>query len=149
MLKKDLTKEYPRSVYDKILGVVMLARTVDKGAAAANGLVGEYRYECPMDQAIFSFLGVDGETLLEAIKKANSEADVVAFLKPYVDKKSAAEIAQFNEGFLAGAPQPGSESEEYFLDLRNSVAPDRTDVTRWADLLDLDEKRPVPQRVPA
>jgi hypothetical protein len=29
------------------------------------------------------------------------------------------------------------------------VAPDRTDVTSWADLLDLDEKRPVPQRVAA
>jgi hypothetical protein len=35
---------------------------------------------------------------------------------------------------------------EYFLKLRNEAAPDRTDVTTWADLLDLDEKRTVPKR---
>ena len=148
MLKKDLTKEFPRSVHDQVLGVVMLGRTIDKGAAFANGLVGEYNYDCPMDQAIFSFLGVDGNALLDAIKKANSEADVLAFLKPYVDKKSA-EIATFNKEFLARRPEPGSESEEYFLELRNAAAPGRTDVTTWADLLDLDEKRVVPQRTAA
>jgi hypothetical protein len=47
---------------------------------------------------------------------------------------------------LQHKPGPGSEGEAYFLSLRNSVAPDRTDVTTWADLLDLDEKRHVPQR---
>jgi hypothetical protein len=30
--------------------------------------------------------------------------------------------------------------------MRNAVAPDRTDVTAWPDLLDLDEKREVPRR---
>ncbi|MDB5026503.1 MAG: hypothetical protein JWO66_192, partial [Candidatus Eremiobacteraeota bacterium] len=70
-------------------------------------------------------------------------------LKPFVAKKSAGEIAAFNEEFLKGGPQPGSDGEKYFLNLRNEVAPDRTDVTTWPDLLDLDEKRPVPQRVPA
>jgi hypothetical protein len=33
--------------------------------------------------------------------------------------------------------------------MRGEVAPDRTDVTAWADLLDLDEKRAVPHRVAA
>lgn len=34
-----------------------------------------------------------------------------------------------------------------FLELRHEVAPDRDDVTAWADLLSLDEKRQVPKRV--
>ena len=59
----DLTKEHPRSVRDKWQGVVQLGRTVDKGKAEARGNVGDYHYNCPMDQAVFSFLGIDHERL--------------------------------------------------------------------------------------
>ena len=149
MLKRDLTTSYPRSVRDKYLGLVQLGRGVDKGIATANGLNGEYMFDCPMDRGVLGFLGVDGSVLLEVIKSAQSEADIEAYLKPFVAKKSAQEIASFNEEFLSHGPEPGSEGEAYFLNLRNEVAPDRTDVTTWPDLLDLDEKRNVPQRVPA
>jgi hypothetical protein len=50
---------------------------------------------------------------------------------------------------LGLGPAAGSDGEKYFLELRGQIAPDRTDVTAWADLLDLDEKRNVPQRVAA
>lgn len=149
MLKLDLTTGYPRSVRDKGLGVVQLPRAIDKGIATANGTNGEYNFDCPMDNALFSFLGLKGSELLEVIKKANSEADILAYVKPFVDKKSAAEIANFNEHFLAHSPEKGSDGEKYFLNLRNEVAPNRTDVTTWPDLLDLDEKRSVPERVHA
>lgn len=62
----DLTKEYPRSVHDKWQGVVQLARTIDKGKAKARGNVGEYHFNCPMDQAVFGFLGIDHEQLLDS-----------------------------------------------------------------------------------
>ncbi|HEV3086572.1 MAG TPA: DUF5069 domain-containing protein [Candidatus Elarobacter sp.] len=147
MLKRDLTSSYPRSVRDEYLGVVQLGRAVDKGIATANGLNGEYNYDCPMDNGVFGFLGVDGKVLLDVIKNAQSESEVEAYLKPFVDKKSPAEIKAFNDEFLTHGPEPGSPGHEYFLNLRNECAPDRTDVTTWPDLLDLDEKRNVPQRV--
>jgi len=146
MLKKDLTTSYPRSVYEKLDGVVQLPRAIDKGIATANGTNGEYHYNCPMDKGVFGFLGVDADKLLATIKSASSEADIEAYLKPFVAKKSAGEIAQFNEQFLAGKPHD-AEGQAYFNELREAAAPGRTDVTTWADLLDLDEKRPVPQRV--
>ena len=149
MLKKDLTTGYPRSVKEKVLGVVMLGRAIDKGIATANGTNGEYNFDCPMDKAVFGTLGVDHNALLDVIKKANSEDDILAYLKPIVDKADPQKVAEFNEHFVQHAPEKGSDGEKYFLDLRNSVAPDRTDVTSWADLLDLDEKRQVPQRVTA
>jgi hypothetical protein len=147
MLNRDLTSSYPRSVRDKVLGVVQVGRAIDKGIAFANGANGEYNYDCPMDKAVFGFLGVDGNALLDVIKNAQSESEIEAYLKKYVDAKSAQEIEQFNEGFLKSSPQPGSDGEKYFLNLRGEVAPGRTDVTTWPDLLDLDEKRAVPQRV--
>jgi uncharacterized protein DUF5069 len=149
MLKLDLTTSYPRSVREKVLGVVQVGRAIDKGIAFANGTHGEYNYDCPMDKSIFDFLALDGEKLLDVIKNAQSESEIVAYVKPFVDKKSAAEIDGFNEKFLQSSPAAGSDGEKYFLGLRNEVAPGRTDVTTWPDLLDLDEKRPVPQRVPA
>jgi uncharacterized protein DUF5069 len=147
MLKRDLTTSYPRSVRDKVLGVVQLGRAIDKGIATANGLNGEYNYDCPMDNGIFDFLGLNGNALLDVIKGAQSESEIEAYVKPFVDKKSPQEIEQFNETFLSHGPQPGSDGEKYFLNLRGEVAPDRTDVSTWPDLLDLDEKRDVPRRV--
>jgi hypothetical protein len=147
MLKRDLTTSYPRSVRDELFGVVQLGRAIDKGIATANGLNGEYNFDCPMDKGVFDFLGIDGNALLDVIKNAHSESEIEAFVKPFVDKKTPQEIEHFNTEFLSHGPQPGSDGEKYFLGLRNEVAPDRTDVSTWPDLLDLDEKRDVPRRV--
>jgi hypothetical protein len=140
----DLTKEYPRSVSAKWQGVVQLARTIDKGKAAANGNVGEYHYNCSMDQAVFGFLGIDHEKLLETIRNAKSDADIEAFTRPFVAAKPPEEIERWNAEWLA--TEPHGESLEYFTQLRDSIDPSRTDITTWADVLDLDEKRPVPKR---
>lgn len=145
----DLTKEYPRSVHDKLAGVVMAARTTDKARAELTGTTGEYNYDCPMDNGLFGFLGIDGASFLDAVKNANDDSGVEAYLRPIVAKKTAAEVDAFNAEFVGHKPEPNSDGEKYFLNLRNDVAPDRTDVTTWADLLDLDEKRSVPQRTAA
>jgi hypothetical protein len=141
----DLTKSYPRSVHAKWQGVVQLGRTIDKGKAQARGNVGDYHYNCPMDRAVFAFLGIDHVKLLDAIKSAKSDADIEAFTRPYVAAKPAEEITRWNREWVTHEPD-NDGSRAAFLDLRNQVAPDRTDVTAWADLLDLDEKREVPRR---
>ncbi|TAM60583.1 DUF5069 domain-containing protein [bacterium] len=142
----DLTKTYPRSVREEFAGVVMLARATDKGRAFAEGKNGEYNYNCPMDQAVFGFLGIDKDVYLAKLKQLD-DAKLEQWVKEtYVSRKSAAEIAQWNAAFLQRSPEKGSDSEAYFVNLRNQVAPGRTDVTTWPDLLDLDEKRPVPVR---
>jgi hypothetical protein len=140
----DLTKSYPRSVHEKLFGVVQLARTVDKSRAAAQDTLGEYDYGCPMDQAIFGFLGIDKDALLNISKNASNIGEVEAYVKPFAEKKTEAEREQWSNEYVTHQPQ--GPSLEYFLKLRGEVAPDRTDVTSWPDLLDLDEKRTVPKR---
>ena len=143
----DLTKTYPRSVRDKWLGIVQLGRALDKGKAKAHGNLGEYNFDCPMDNAVFGFLGMNGEEFLAVIKNAKNDAEIEAYAKQFVDKKTPEQIEAWNREWVTHEPE--GESKTYFLNLRNQVAPDRTDVTTWADLLDLDERRPVPQRVAA
>lgn len=140
----DLTQTYPCSVHKKMLGVVQLARTIDKGKAKAFGNLGDYHYDCPMDKALFEFLGMNADELLGVIKNAKSDAEIEAYCKQFTDKKSPGEIERWNHEWVTRKPE--GQSLEYFLQLRNEVAPDRSDVTSWADLLDLDEKRSVPRR---
>ena len=145
----DLTTSYPASVREKMHGIVQLKRTIDKGKALAHGNIGDYHYNCPMDQHIFTFLGIDHAALLEVIKNGSGDAEIVEYVAPFVHAKSDDEIESFNREWLVHAPEKGSPGEKAFFELREAVAPDRADVTAWADLLDLDEKRPVPRRIAA
>lgn len=142
----DLTSSYPRSAKDTIAGVAMIARTTDKAKAKARGNIGDYHYNCPMDANVFSFLGIDHEKFLQVVADAKDDGEIEAFVNGYASKKKPAEIAAWNAGFLQAVPAPGSDSEKYFLDLRSQLAPDRTDIRAWPDLLDLDEKRAVPRK---
>jgi len=146
MEKLDLTPTPPRSVKDRFAGVVMLGRTTDKAKAVANGNIGEYHYTWPMDQAVFGLLGSDHEAYLAKVKSAANDGEIEAYAREFVAKKSQDEITSFNENFVKYEPEKGSDGEKGFLALRNQVAPDRTDVTAWADLLDLDEGRTVPHK---
>jgi hypothetical protein len=144
----DLTKEYPRSARAKWQGVVQLGRAIDKGKAKAAGTQGEYNYDCPMDKAVFEFLAIDGDKLLEVIGNAKGDAEIEEYTRPFVAAKSAGEIENWNREFVKGEPE-NPDSLAYFTNLRDSIDPSRTDITTWADVLDLDEKRDVPRRTPA
>lgn len=145
------TQAFPRSVNDKYLGIVQLARTIDKAKMVANGTIGEYRYGCSMDQHLFTAFGIDASKLAaivsDAAKNPAHAANVEAYLMPLVQKKTPSEIDRFNDDTLTR--RPTAESADAFNALRATVAPERTDVTTWPDLLDLEEGRAVPQRVRA
>jgi len=140
----DLTTGYPRSVSEKVLGIVQLGRAIDKGKALAHGNIGDYHYNCPMDKAVFEFLGIDQEQLLEVIRSAKGDSEIEAYVAPFISKKSADEIETWNREWLARRPQ--GESLDFFIEMRDAIAPDRKDISTWADLLDFEEGRTVPQR---
>lgn len=140
----DLTKTAPRSVNDVVLGIVQLARTTDKAKALAHGRIGEYKYDCPMDQGLFDYLEMDPKAFLNAVKEAKNDSEIEAYAKTFVAKKDPRNIEAFNKKWLAAVPT--GESLRHFEELRSKIAPSRTDVVSWPDLLDLDEGRQVPHR---
>lgn len=140
----DLTTTTPRSVREKVLGIVQLSRTIDKAKAAVHGKIGDYEYPCPMDRGLFEFLGMKESAFADFVKHAKSDAEIVNYSKAFVEKKSPDEIATFNRRAMTA--KPADESLEHFKALRSKIAPDRTDVTTWPDLLDLEEGRPVAVR---
>ena len=65
----DLTKTAPRSVKETMLGIVQLARTTDKAKAVAHGSIGEYHYDCSMDQGLFEYLHMDAKASSTSLRK--------------------------------------------------------------------------------
>ena len=76
-----------------------------------------------MDQAVFKFLRIDHERLLDVIRNARSDAEIEAFTRPFVDTKSRDEIEGWNREWLSHEPE--GPSREAFLNLRAEIAPDR------------------------
>jgi hypothetical protein len=142
----DLTKTTPRSAKEQMLGLYSLARTIDKARAYNEGTLGEYDYDCPHDKPLFAFLGTNGAEFAAKVKELGSDDNILDWVqREFVSKKTPAEIAAFNDDRLHWHPSPGDHSYDYFVQARDQIAPGRSDVVTWFDLLDLDEKRPVPQ----
>ncbi|MFZ0030879.1 MAG: DUF5069 domain-containing protein [Candidatus Cybelea sp.] len=140
----DLTKTTPRSSGEMMLGIVQLARATDKAKASAHDTLGEYKYDCPMDQGLFEYLGMDPMAFLNVVKDAKNDSEIETYARTFVTRKDPRNIEAFNKKFLSAVPT--GESLKHFEELRSKIAPSRTDVVSWSDLLDLEEGRTVPHR---
>lgn len=136
----DLTKNFPRSPYEKVDGYMMLGRTIDKAHATLQGLLGEYMYDCPLDKRLFGFLGISAPQLLELVENSENDEDVVDSLKTIQVKRNTEEIEQFNDQILESGPND-DESQVYFERLRQKHAPDRPDISSWFDIIEAEEGR--------
>jgi hypothetical protein len=141
----DLRKSYPRSPREKLAGYAHLARMIDKCRATLAGTQGEYKYPCPLDQRLLEFSGIKAEQFTATVRGAKDDKAVADWFKKTAAPHSADEIERWNQTFLTAVPET-DEKRAYHRGLVNAIDPSRTDITTWADLLDLDEKRPVPKR---
>ena len=136
----DLTKSYPRSPNETLAGIVSLPRMIDKTQANADGTLGEYDVDCPHDKPVLAFLGIDFATFAAKLKELNYDTGAVGkWATSLLASKSSDDIAKFNAERRQW--KPDDHSQQYFDTLKKQVAPDRSDVSTWFQLLDLDEKR--------
>ena len=58
-------------------GYVVLPRLLDKGRAELAGKVGEYHYNCPLDQRFLSYVEVDAENLKQQIASGKGDKEIL------------------------------------------------------------------------
>src|SRR5256885_3982065 len=92
---KDLTKEAPRSPRIRVGGYAILGRTIDKCRALVAGNIGEYHFDCPLDNTLFGFKGVKGNDFQAQIENGASDQPMAAWLDPNGLKKTAEEIQRW------------------------------------------------------
>jgi hypothetical protein len=140
----DLRTDVPRSPKEQIGGYVHVARIIDKARAHNAGTLGEYIYNCPMDQSWFQLTGVTAEAFAKAVK-TRDDRQMAEWIRRQATPHSPQEIEVWNQALLSRTPS-SPESRQRFLATRQKLAPERTDITTWPDLIDLEEGRPVPRR---
>ena len=135
----DLTKQPPRSPRVRLGGYAILPRCLDKGRASLVSKSGEYHYNCPLDQAFFNFTGVDAEAMKQQLATGNGDGEILEWINANAkNKRTLPEIMAWSSWQDQRAPD-NPDSRAYFNELHTTVAPKRTDITSWFDMLDVDD----------
>ncbi|HYY31745.1 MAG TPA: DUF5069 domain-containing protein [Chthoniobacterales bacterium] len=79
-------------------GYALLPRMLDKGRAKIAGTSGEYHYNCPLDQPILNFLGLDPGALREQLATGKGDGEILQWISENAQHKHAPwEIEQWSD----------------------------------------------------
>ena len=143
----DLTREMPRSPYEKLGGLVFLPRTIDKGRADLAGTLGDYISRTGRSQRLYAFLGVTADEFVEALRDRPTDDEMWEWLATRMPPRNPEEIADFNRQMWQSTPEDACDTWTWdqFWEFFNEMGQGhRRDITRHFDRLDLDEGREVP-----
>jgi hypothetical protein len=86
-------KDFPRRGRDRIGEFYWLARIFDKARASRDGTIYDYKYPCPIDRGTLERWNISPEAFTEAVKTIDTDAEILAWLKPQVsvEQREAAE----------------------------------------------------------
>lgn len=135
----DLRKIFPRSPHETLGGYVHLPRMIDKARAKLAGKLGEYIWNCPLDQRLMPFIRVTEPELFAAIRKARNDAEVLAWVQRRA-RRSPAEIKRWSEAMRARAPRT-QKQKEWFAKRCAQLGRNPGELRTYFDLLDAEEKR--------
>lgn len=136
----DLTQRPPRSARTQLGGYVLLPRMLDKARATLAGKNGEYHYNCPLDQHIIGFLGIDPAALLEELKAGKSDTEILEWITAnQKNKHTPWKIKTWTDYQNQRVPDSDPEMVKFFFGNVEKVAPKRKDIHTWMDFLDLDD----------
>ena len=140
----DLTKQFPRSPIDRLHGIDHLKRLIDKARASNAGTLGEYIYNCPLDQRLLGHFGISAEDFARLVQTHATDETVYAELWKRVPKALKPEAVEaFNKQYESAGPET-PEKQAWFNSMLQSLDPSRTDIKTYPRLIDLEEKRQVP-----
>jgi hypothetical protein len=139
---RDLTNEYPRSPRELLAGYVLAARVLDKCRAAIAGTLGEYHFDCPLDNYFFQFAGLDAETFRAFVATGADDNAVAAWIEERAAPRPRIEVIRWNdqmrEKCLGDMPENIQEFLEGYI---QEFLPEGRVVYRWLDVYDIEEQR--------
>jgi hypothetical protein len=132
---KDLTKEAPRSPRVRVGGYAILGRTIDKCRALVAGNIGEYHFDCPLDNTLFGFKGVKGADFKAQIEKGASDQEMVEWLNSNGEKKTAEEIKHWADEAEPSSLYNDPEKREFFSEecKKLGLDPAKTTTFTWLE----------------
>ncbi len=142
---KDLTKEAPRSPKTRLGEYVILGRTLDKCRALLWGDIGEYHFDCPLDNMLFGWKNIKGDDFKAAVEKGASDDEMVKWVTDNGDQKTPEETKTWADEMMSTNPYNNPEKREWF---EEQVRPYNLDpkTTTLFDWLDVDDRESYKQK---
>jgi hypothetical protein len=134
----DLTKEPPRSPHVNVGGFAILGRTIDKCRATLFGKVGEYHFDCPLDNQLFGFMGVKGADFKAFVAEGHSDDEIAVWVKKNGTKKDDKEIAEWNDKVSSNNYSDQPDKKPWLVGENNRLG--LPNETTLFDYLDADDK---------
>lgn len=136
---KDLTKEAPRSPKTRVGGYVILGRTLDKCRALLWGDIGEYHFDCPLDNMLFGWKGIKGDDFKAKVETGASDEEMVKWVDEQGTRKTDAEKRAWCEEKLKFNFNDVPEKCEWYAEQLEPLGlnPKTTPLFDW---LDADDK---------
>jgi hypothetical protein len=136
----DLTQRSPRSPRVRLGGYALLPRMLDKCRATLIGKNGDYHYNCPLDQHVVNFIGLDPEALKAEVATGKGDGEILEWINANAKNKRAAwEIAAWSTFQESRGPDSDAETLGYFAEAVGKLSKTREDLKTWADMLDVDD----------
>ncbi len=140
---KDLTKVAPRSAYDKSFGgYAIFARMIDKGRAYIAGTIGDFSFDCPVDNMLFNFKGVEGKDAENALRDGKTDEEMLTWFQVEGLPKTDEEVKVWSEAFhldYSYAHHEDAGKQAWFRGECERLGLD-ADKTTLFDMLDADDK---------
>lgn len=137
----DLTRHAPRSPYDtSLMGVIGLARLVDKGRASLSHSLGEYFFgkDSFLDSHVLKFLGISADAFKNELPDLPDDGSVLNWLQEQV-KKSDTDTTSFNNRITNQGPH-NSRQKSWFRNRVNGLDPNRPDIETLITMVQLDDQ---------
>lgn len=136
---KDLSKEAPTSPRVRVGGYAILARMADKGRADINGTIGEFHFDCPLDNYLFGFKGVQGSDVRKELENGASNEDIAKWLDAHGEPKTEEEKKAWSDAVEAARPYDNPEKKDWFIEVCGEAGVDPKTSTLF-DYLEADDR---------
>ena len=135
IIDRDLTKQPPHSPRARTAGFAIARRTADKCRASVAGKLGEYHYDCPLDNMLFSFKGINAGQFTKAVQAAKTYDDVGNWLQANGIVKTAAEIKTWSDEVEAGSMMSNPEKRAHLIEncTQLGLNPEKSTTFDWLE----------------
>lgn len=133
----DLTSHAPRSPREELAGLCMLPRTIDKlRALLPGGNPGDYKID-GFSRRLLDAIGIEEGALLEAVARAQDDAEVAAWVSEHGDLSNATQInAQMHSLTIGERLKTRPDLAERYPVIRELGLPAETTLFRVLELDD-------------
>ncbi|MDX2085361.1 MAG: DUF5069 domain-containing protein [Candidatus Melainabacteria bacterium] len=136
----DLTRDFPRSPAATLGYFNILPRVIDKCRAVLAGTQGEYNFNCPLDEILFEFTGIDADEFKAYVAQGSTDAEILAWVQGKTAHLTEEQILSWAYENRVARPED-DEDRAMFEKMRLTYCPNATHIETWFQLLDAEEGR--------